>query len=98
MKGIRNGKRALDKKSKRSMDTHIVADSDLLIKSKSKKLQYGGKKSMDNSLTVETVLSQREKYNLAFPFIAEQQQINPYYKLIVSQYRVDISPDSKDFC
>ncbi len=37
MKGIRNGKRALDKKSKRSMDTHIVADPDLLIKSKSKK-------------------------------------------------------------
>lgn len=53
---------------------------------------------MDNSLTVETVLSQREKYNLAFPFITEQQQINPYYKIIVSQYRVDISPESKDFC
>ena len=53
---------------------------------------------MDNSLTVETVLSQRQNYNLAFPFITEQQQINPYYKLIVSQYRVDISPESKDFC
>jgi len=53
---------------------------------------------MNNSLTVETVLSQREKYNLAFPFITEQQQINPYYKLIVSQYYVDISPVSKDFC
>lgn len=53
---------------------------------------------MNNSLTVETVLSQRENYNLAFPFITELQQVNPYYKLIVSQYRVDISPTSKDFC
>lgn len=53
---------------------------------------------MDNSLTVETVLSQREHFNLAFPFITENHQINPYYKLIVSQYRVDISPASKDYC
>lgn len=53
---------------------------------------------MDNSLTVETVLSQMENYNLAFPFITEQQQVNPYYKLIVSQYYVNISSTSKDFC
>lgn len=53
---------------------------------------------MNNSLTVETVLSRRENYNLAFPFITELQQVNPYYKLIVSQYRVDTGPASKDFC
>lgn len=45
---------------------------------------------MENSLSIQNVLSQRNNYNLAIPFV-ETQQINPYYKLSVSLVCVDTS-------
>ena len=45
---------------------------------------------MENSLSIQNVLSQRNNYNLAIPFV-ESQQINPYYKLSVSLVCVDTS-------
>lgn len=43
---------------------------------------------MQNSLSIQDVLSNQKKYNLAIPFV-ESQQINPYYKLSVSLLYVD---------
>jgi len=51
------------------------------------------KKSMDKSLSIQTVLEKRNSYNLAIPFV-ESQQINPYYKLSVSLLYVDTDPDA----
>lgn len=48
---------------------------------------------MENSLSIQNVLSQRNNYNLAIPFV-ESQQINPYYKLSVSLLMVDTNPDA----
>lgn len=45
---------------------------------------------MEKSLSIQNVLSQRNNYNLAIPFV-ETQQINPYYKLSVSLVCVDTS-------
>ncbi len=42
---------------------------------------------MQNSLTIQDVLSNPQNYNLAIPFV-ESQQINPYYKLSVSRLYV----------
>ncbi|MFV0241463.1 MAG: hypothetical protein ACK5H4_15670 [Lacrimispora sphenoides] len=43
---------------------------------------------MENSLTIQTVLKQRNSYNLAIPFV-ESVQVNPYFKLSVSLLQVD---------
>lgn len=48
---------------------------------------------MENSLTIQNVLSQKGNYNLAIPFV-ESQQINPFYKLSVSLLTVDTSPEA----
>lgn len=48
---------------------------------------------MENSLSIKNVLSQKNNYNLAIPFV-ESQQINPYYKLSVSLLYVDTSPEA----
>lgn len=48
---------------------------------------------MENSLSIQNVLNQRNNYNLAIPFV-ESQQINPYYKLSVSLLYVDTNPDA----
>lgn len=48
---------------------------------------------MENSLSIQNVLSQKNNYNLAIPFV-ESQQINPYYKLSVSLLMVDTNPDA----
>lgn len=45
---------------------------------------------MENSLTIQKVLNQRNDYNLAIPFV-ESVQVNPYYKLSVSLLHVDTS-------
>lgn len=45
---------------------------------------------MEKTLSIKNVLSQRNNYNLAIPFV-ETQQINPYYKLSVSLVCVDTS-------
>lgn len=45
---------------------------------------------MDNSLSIQSVLEQRKKYNLAIPFV-ETQQLNPFYKMSVSLLYVDTS-------
>lgn len=45
---------------------------------------------MEKSLSIQNVLSQRNNYNLAIPFV-ETQRINPYYKLSVSLVCVDTS-------
>lgn len=45
---------------------------------------------MENSLSIQNLLSQRNNYNLAIPFV-ETQQINPYYKLSVFLVYVDAS-------
>lgn len=48
---------------------------------------------MENSLSIQNVLSQKNNYNLAIPFV-ESQQINPYYKLSVSLLYVDTGVDA----
>ena len=48
---------------------------------------------MENSLSIKNVLSQKNNYNLAIPFV-ESQQINPYYKLSVSLLYVDTSDEA----
>ena len=48
---------------------------------------------MENSLSIQNVLSQKNNYNLAIPFV-ESQQINPYYKLSVSLLYVDTGADA----
>jgi len=48
---------------------------------------------MENSLSIQNVLSQKNNYNLAIPFV-ESQQINPYYKLSVSLLYVDTNPNA----
>lgn len=48
---------------------------------------------MENSLSIQNVLNQRNNYNLAIPFV-ESQQINPYYKLRVSLLYVDTNPNA----
>lgn len=48
---------------------------------------------MENSLSIQNVLNQRNNYNLAIPFV-ESQQINPYYKLSVSLLYVDTNPNA----
>lgn len=48
---------------------------------------------MGNSLSIQNVLSQKNNYNLAIPFV-ESQQINPYYKLSVSLLYVDTGVDA----
>jgi len=48
---------------------------------------------METSLSIQKVLSQRNDYNLAIPFV-ESQQINPYYKLSVSLLYVDTNPNA----
>lgn len=48
---------------------------------------------MENSLSIQNVLSQKNNYNLAIPFV-ESQQINPYYKLSVSLLYVDTGIDA----
>lgn len=48
---------------------------------------------MENSLSIQSVLNQRNNYNLAIPFV-ESQQINPYYKLSVSLLYVDTNPNA----
>lgn len=45
---------------------------------------------MKNELSIETILSQKNDYNLAIPFV-ESRQINPYYKMSVSLLHVDTS-------
>lgn len=48
---------------------------------------------MENFLSIQNVLSQKNNYNLAIPFV-ESQQINPYYKLSVSLLYVDTNPSA----
>lgn len=48
---------------------------------------------MENSLSIQSVLNQKNNYNLAIPFV-ESQQINPYYKLSVSLLCVDTNPNA----
>lgn len=48
---------------------------------------------MENSLSIQSVLNQRNNYNLAIPFV-ESQQINPYYKLSVSLLYADTNPNA----
>lgn len=48
---------------------------------------------MENSLSIQNVLSQKNNYNLAIPFV-ESQQINPYYKLSVSLLCVDTGTEA----
>lgn len=45
---------------------------------------------MNNSLSLETVLNNKGKYNLAIPF-TESQQINPFHKISISTVYVDTS-------
>lgn len=46
---------------------------------------------MENtSLSIQNVLSKRDSYNIAIPFV-ETQQINPFYKMSVSLLYVDTS-------
>lgn len=47
---------------------------------------------MQNSLSIQTVLSQKDNYNLAIPFVTESQQVNPYYKLNVSLIYANTDP------
>lgn len=53
---------------------------------------------MTNSLSVETVLSQKDNYNLAFPFLTEHHQINPYYKLSVALLYARTDQSAKEIC
>lgn len=48
---------------------------------------------MENSLTIQDVLSHKEHYNLAIPFM-ETQQINPFYKSTLSTRYVDTNEKS----
>lgn len=48
---------------------------------------------MENSLSIQDILKQRDKYNLAIPFV-ESQQINPYYKLSVAPLYVNLNPNA----
>lgn len=43
---------------------------------------------MENSLSIQSVLSKKDNYNLAIPFV-QTQQINPFYKMSVSLLYVD---------
>ena len=42
------------------------------------------------NLSIQTVMKNRESYNLALPFV-ETQQVNPFYKMSASLLYVDIS-------
>lgn len=48
---------------------------------------------MSETLSIESVLNQKSKYNLAIPFV-ESRQVNPYYKMSVSLLTVDTSEDA----
>lgn len=50
---------------------------------------------MNNSLSLETVLNNKGKYNLAIPF-TESQQINPFYKISISPIYVDTSSTASE--
>lgn len=45
---------------------------------------------MENSLSIQSVLNNKDKYNLAIPFM-ESHQMNPFYKLTVVAVYADIS-------
>lgn len=47
-----------------------------------------------NELSIQEVLNNRNSYNLALPFV-ETQQVNPFYKMSVSQLCVDMSETYK---
>ena len=48
---------------------------------------------MENSLSIQDVLNQKNKYNLAIPFI-ESRQINPFLTVSVAQLWVDTDPNA----
>ena len=50
---------------------------------------------MNNSLSLETVLNNKSKYNLAIPF-TESQQINPFYRISISPIFVDTSSKASE--
>lgn len=45
---------------------------------------------MENSLTIQNVIGNKDQYNLAIPFL-ESRQVNPFYKASVSLLTVDTS-------
>lgn len=50
---------------------------------------------MENLITIQHVLNQKNNYNLAIPFV-ESQQINPFFKLSVSLLNVNTDPRAKE--
>ena len=45
---------------------------------------------MENYLTIQNVIGNKDQYNLAIPFL-ETRQVNPFYKASVSLLTVDVS-------
>lgn len=50
---------------------------------------------MENLMTIQNVLNQKNNYNLAIPFV-ESQQVNPFFKLRVSLLNVNTDPRAKE--
>lgn len=50
---------------------------------------------METALSIQNVLDHKSDYNLAIPFV-ESQQINPYYKIIVSALKVNPDPNASE--
>lgn len=48
---------------------------------------------MENSISIQEVLKQKNSYNLAIPFV-ESVQVNPYFRLSVSLLQVDTSENA----
>lgn len=51
---------------------------------------------MENSLSIQTIIQQKNDYNLAIPF-TESRQVNPYYKLSVSLLHVNTDERASEF-
>lgn len=49
-----------------------------------------------NTLTIASVMDQKNKYNLALPF-TESRQMNPWYRLNVSLVSVNLSGDASEY-